>query len=126
MLSCDCARATSRSVPLPAVRCGMRQRQDLPLVLDVGACDGELGLLAAQLEVVARDFGDDGHLGVVQVGHLAFELGVARLDAAAHAAEEVELPGGIEAGVVELRRCRGRRTGPPPPACAAWCSRRRR
>ena len=72
---------------------GLRQLQHLLLVLDVGAGDGELCLLAAQLEVVARHLGDHRDLCVVQVGHFALQLGIARLDVASDTAEEVQLPG---------------------------------
>src|SRR5581483_7604350 len=82
------------------------ERQYLLLVLDVGAGYGQLSLLTAQLEVVACDLGDDRHLRIVQVGHLAFQLGIACLDAAAYAAEEIELPRGVEPGVIELARIR--------------------
>jgi hypothetical protein len=83
------------------------------LVRDVTARDVELLLLAAQLEVRARDFGGHGDERVAPFGFDGAELRIGGLEAAANAAEEIELPDRIEAGVVELglARCAGLRGG---------------
>ena len=60
-------------------------------------------LLAAQFEVGAGDFRGDRDLGVAQRGLGPLDLRALRLDIAAHASEEIELPVGIEPGVVEAR-----------------------
>jgi len=54
-------------------------------------CDGELGLRAAQLEVGARHFRGDRHLGIAQARLRPLDFRVPCLDAAAHATEEVQL-----------------------------------
>src|SRR5262245_6263826 len=73
------------------------------LVLDVATCDVELSLLAAQLEIRTGDFRDDGDLRVMQTGFRRAQIGVLRFDVATDAAEEVELPHGVETGVVVLQ-----------------------
>ena len=74
VLSCACAREVSSSVPRPASSRACGEFERLLLVLDVAARDGELRLLAAQLEVGTGDFRDDRDLRVVQAGFRALEL----------------------------------------------------
>ena len=102
-------RLRARGVELGAaagVEPDLREIERGLLVRDVAAGDVELQLLAAQFEVGARDFGGHDHLHVLQRGFLGAEFGTAGFEAAAHAAEEVQLPERIEAGVVELRCAR--------------------
>ena len=88
----------------PGVEPGAGETQRLALVDDRVARHREAQLQAAQLEVVARHFrGDDG-LRRVHAGLGGIELRRRRLARAPVAAEEVELPAGREAGVVEARR----------------------
>ncbi len=89
------------------IESNLRELERGLLVRDVAARDVELQLLAAQLEVGARDFAGDDHLHVLQRGFLGAELGLAGFEPAAHAAEEVEFPERVEAGVVELSIARG-------------------
>ena len=99
-------RLRARGVELGAaagIETHLRELERRLLVRDVAARHVELLLLAAQLEVGARDFGRHDHLHVVQRGFLGAEIGTACFEPAAHAAEEVELPERIEARVVELR-----------------------
>ena len=84
----------------------LRQIQRRLLVRDVAARDVELLLLATQFEVGARDLRRDDDLRVALRGFDSAELRVAGFEAAAHAAEEVELPERVEAGVVVLRLAR--------------------
>src|SRR5205823_14404769 len=78
------------------------EARGLALIVDIALCDGEFGLRAAQLEVGARHLRGHRHLGIAQACLRALEFRMPRLDAAAHATEEVELPERIEAGVVEV------------------------
>ncbi len=126
VLNCACAREVSSSVPRPASRRALVRSSVDCWFVHVAARDVELALLAAQLEVRARDFGDHDDLRVVQVRFGGTQVGVARFDVATDAAEEVELPHRIEAGVVVLDLA-AHRPGSRP--AAAWstsarCSRR--
>ena len=79
-----------------------RELQRLLLIARVRARDAQALLRAAQLDVVARDLGRDEHLRVAQVRDGGIGLGTRGFDAAAHAAEEIELPQRREACVVAL------------------------
>ena len=68
------------------------------LVLDVATVSSELWRRA--VEVVARDFGQQADLGVVQRGFAGAEIGAGAPPPTAHAAEQVQLPRRIEAGLV--------------------------
>jgi hypothetical protein len=72
--------------------------------LHVGVAPGDVvaALKPSQLEVVARHFARDAHQRVLERGHRAFELGAPRFVVAAHAPEDVELPGGVEARVIDI------------------------
>ncbi len=59
-------------------------------------------LRAAQLEIIARDLGQQAHQDIVQGSLGGITLRGAGLDGATHAAEQIELPEGVEPGVVEL------------------------
>ena len=107
--SCDCAREVSSSVPRPASRRAWVRARVSFWFSTLRLCDRQLALLAAQLEVGARHLGADRDLRVAQRGRGALHLRALRLDVAAHAAEQVELPGRVEAGVVEARAERGAR-----------------
>ena len=62
----------------------------------------ELLLHPAQLEVVARHLGGHGDLGIGQAGLFGFQVGTCGLRGATLAAEQVQLPAGIEAQAVAL------------------------
>ena len=72
----------------------------LLLIPQVRARDGQALLRAAQLDVVARDLGRDEHLRVAQIRDRRVGLGARRFDAAAYAAEKVELPQRRKARIV--------------------------
>ena len=81
--------------------------------------DAQPLLHAAQLDVVTRDLGRDQHLRVVQVRDGRVGIGARGLDAAAHAAEEIELVREAHRGGGErARRSRGRRRQAILPRCA--------
>jgi hypothetical protein len=86
----------------PGVVADLGQPQGLALGVEVAVGHGQAGLGAAQFEVVAGHLGGDGHLGVAQVGSRRPRLGPGRLHAPADAAEQVDLPAGVEAGLVGL------------------------
>ena len=77
------------------------QLQRRALVFHVAPGDRKSRLLATQLEVGPCDFRGNRYLCIPQPGFRALRFGSARLDVAAHPAEEVELPEGVETGVVE-------------------------
>ena len=126
--SCAWAREVSSSVPRPASSRACVSSQRLALVVDVALRDGELRLLAAQLEVGARHLGGHRYLGIAQRRPpRPRPAALLRLHVAAHAAEEVQLPEGIEAGLVEMRyRAARRRRLCDGRDSAHWCSRPRR
>src|SRR6185312_852862 len=76
--------------------------QTLALVLYVATGNRKLVLRAPQLEVGARDLGDDRYLRVTQIGLGSLQVSACGFVLPANAAEQVELPGGIEARVVQL------------------------
>src|SRR5882757_2674355 len=95
----------TRGVELGAtarVQARIGQVQSALLVRHVPTRHIELALLAAQLEIGAGDFGDDDELRVVQIRLRGAQVRIASLDVAADAAEEVELPDRVEAGVIDL------------------------
>ena len=94
-------RGIERGAPA-ALQAGDGQSERLALVVGVARGDRELMLSAAQLEVVARDLGQQAHQDIVQGSLSGITLRGAGFDGAAHTAEEIELPEGIEPGVVEL------------------------
>ena len=79
----------------------LRELERLLLVLDVAPRDRQPRLLTAQLEVGARHFGDDRNLRVAQAGFGSLQLRALCFDVTADPTEQVELPEGVEAGVVE-------------------------
>src|SRR5207245_1815482 len=87
----------------PGLESRFCELQGLALVVDVAPRDCKLRLRAPELEVRARHLRGHRHLRIAQGGFRALSLGALRLDSAAHAAEEIELPEGIEARVVEAR-----------------------
>ena len=80
---------------------GDRGLPGLGLAGQVGPGDAEAHLRGAQVDVVEGDFSHQADAGGTQVGQRRGAIGVSRFDGAAQAAEDVELPGGVEAGVVE-------------------------
>ena len=64
--------------------------------------DGNPLLRTAQQEVIARHFGGNADLHVLQAGLLGFQVRARGLGTAAQAAEQVQLPGGVEAQAVLL------------------------
>ncbi len=59
-------------------------------------------LKSAQLDVVARHFRRQGYQNVAAILHGGLQVGIGGLDVAANAAEDVQLPAGVEAGVVRV------------------------
>ena len=70
-------------------------------IIHIGSGHGQFVLLAAQLEVVAGDLGDKGDQHVLAVGLAGGQVRLGGFHRAADMAEEIEFPGGIEAGVVQ-------------------------
>ena len=66
------------------------------------ARDRELVLESAQFEIIARHFGDDAHEHVESRGFRNRKPGVGSLHRTPDATEQIEFPGGVEAGVVKL------------------------
>ena len=98
-------RACARGVELGAaagVEARLHQAQRFALVLGVVAGDAQAFLQATQFDVAARDLADDRDLQRVQVGRGGPGLGALRLDVAAHATEQVELPARVGLHVVAL------------------------
>ena len=88
----------------PGLGAPVGELQRLGLAGEVVAGNAEPDLPGAHLDVVQRHFGRQRHPGVVQARLGRFEVGLGRLDAAAHAAEHVELPARVEAGAEEIAR----------------------
>ena len=86
-----------RETGLPA---RLHQRQQLLLARLFAQRDVDLALQRAQGEVVDGDLGGGGNLGVAQRPDLRLDAAARRLDAAPGLAEQVELPGGVEADAV--------------------------
>ena len=74
----------------------------LALKVEIRARDAQPLLRAAQVEIAARDLGRDEHLRVAQIGFGRRGIGARGLRAAAHAAEQIELPECGDARVVRL------------------------
>src|ERR1051326_1944359 len=74
----------------------------LPLYLGVSQGDRELALRATQLEVGARDLRRERHLHIFQRVFGRRDQSALCAHAAAYAAEDVELPRGVEPDVVEI------------------------
>ena len=72
----------------------------------------DLLLIAAQVEIGRADLGNerDHHVAAVLLGGL--EIGGGRFKASARAAENIKLPGGVEAGLIKIMTC------PLAPCCA--------
>jgi hypothetical protein len=90
-------------IELGAAACLIEQPSELErLTFTVQVLPGHLETLlgSAKLEVVARHFGGDRHLRVSIVGHLRTQVGPRGLHRAAHSAEQVDLPGCVEAEAV--------------------------
>ena len=100
--SCACARELSSCVPRPASRRAVVMRSVSPWLSALRCATARLLLRAAQLEVVARDFGGHADLRRVHARFGRLHFGRARFDLAPHAAEEIQLPERIEAELVEV------------------------
>ncbi len=90
-------------------------RQPLPLRLDVVARDRQPALVAADLHVAAGHVAEEHHQGgaLAEFGGAHFGLGGLQLPAPA--AEDIDLPGGVHAGLVDLVvEWRGRRNRQRP------------
>ena len=80
----------------------------LVLARQMVAGDRDAALVGAQLHVVPGELGDQGDAGVVDAGCAGGEVGVGCLDAAPGAPEQIDLPGSVEANVIERARGLGR------------------
>ncbi len=119
------ALATSSSLPRPRSSAHSREVQRLALESEIRARDRQPLLRAAQVEIVARDFGRDEHLRVAQIRFGRLGVGAGGFRAAAHAAEQVELPERRDADVVRLDRRPARREARLLRRCSR-CARPRR
>jgi hypothetical protein len=98
-------RAAARNIKVraaPAVETRLRDLQRLRLHVGVFTCDSELVLQSAQLEIIPRDFGGDGHEHVESRGFRNRKPGVGSLHRTSDAAEQIKFPCSVEAGVVKL------------------------
>ena len=102
-LSCACAREVSSSVPRPASSRALVRFSVARWFSTFRRATSSWLCWPRNSKYVRATSADDHHLRVAQVRFGALRIGRARLDVAADAAEEIELPDGIEAGVVELR-----------------------
>src|SRR3546814_13925198 len=84
----------------PGVQARVDQAQGLALVVGVLAGHAQALLQAAQVEVGARDLAHDRHLRRLEIGGAGRGTGAIGFDPAADAAEQVQLPAGIDAGAV--------------------------
>ena len=83
------------------------QREHLLLQFRRALRDGKALLLVAQVDIGLRHFGRERYLGVRKIGVHGLRLFACRFHGAARAAEQVDLPRGVEARRVE-------RDGPAP------------
>jgi len=81
---------------------GLRDLGGVLLDLDVALGDLDLLLEAAELEVISRDFSEERDQGVAAAFDLCGDVGVGGLDVAADAAEDVDFPRGVEAGLEKV------------------------
>ena len=81
----------------------LRQLQRVGLVDDVALGYFELRLLTPKLEAGPSDFRDDRDLRVAQTCLSTLHLRRLGLDPTTNLSEEVQLPGGIETGLVVRR-----------------------
>jgi hypothetical protein len=84
----------------PGVEPHLGQAHGLALGREVAVGDLQASLGAAQFEVISSHFRRDRDLGVAQLGLGRAGVSARRLDAPTHAAEQVDLPAGVEAGLV--------------------------
>lgn len=87
---------------LAAIAEGFGEAEGIGLVGGVAAGDDELGLEAAEFEVIDGEFGAEGDEDIEAGGFDGIDGGAGGFDGAADAAPEVEFPGGIEAGAIEF------------------------
>ena len=80
----------------------LREMQRLMFIVDVGMGYDELSLSAAESEVVARDFGDEGHLGIGKISLFSLRAIARRGHLAAQVTEQIDLPGGVESDALAL------------------------
>lgn len=103
-------RLRARRVELGAAA-GIETRLDdaqrLALIIGIALRHVVLRLRAAQLEIIARDFGDDAHLHAAQIGLDRLFVRLARFDFAAHTAPQIDFPKRIDATGGQFRRMRG-------------------
>src|SRR5439155_18160341 len=85
-----------------SIEASFDEAQGLALAARVFLRNAQLLLQAAQLEVVARDLGDDGHLHCLQIARRGVSLGTLRVDAVAYASEQIQFPRQMRADVIAL------------------------
>jgi len=73
------------------------------LVVGVLFGDVELMLRATQFEIIAGHLRDEGNQDILAIGLGGSNLGAGCLNGAAHAAKDIEFPGGIETEVEQLQ-----------------------
>ena len=91
-------------MPRRQTRCqqGLCEREKVPLDGEIFLRDLDTPLRPAQIDVVARHFGEEGqrHIGAILGNRLI--VGARRLDGTANAAKDIDLPGGIKPSLVEI------------------------
>ena len=93
------ALSTSTGSPGPISIADLGQAQGVALGAGILFGHGAAGLGAAQLQVVPRHLGGDGDLGEAQVRAGGLGVGAGGGHLVADPAEQVDLPGGVEADV---------------------------
>src|SRR5438874_1524576 len=81
-----------RSAVATPTRAVAAEIEAAPLGFQIPLRDGNLPLKAAKIHVVDSNFGEERHQHVAAVFDGERDLGIGGLDAAAHAAENIQLP----------------------------------
>ncbi len=87
------------------------QGEQALLARDLGLVDGDAALVGAQGEIGAGHLGGEGDFGVAAAPEGRFRRGPGGLDRPAGPAEHVDLPGGVEAQLVEADPAAGQGEG---------------
>ncbi len=82
----------------------LRQPDNLALLIDKALRNLPQRLRAAQLHIGLRDLGFERHQRIVAAFQRRFGLRMGRFNRAAHAAEQIQFPRGIEANLPEIDR----------------------
>ena len=80
----------------------LRQFQRVFLRLQISARHGEPALKATQIDIVPGHFTEQRYENVAPVFHCRFDGGIRGLDAPAHPAKHIDLPIGVETGLIKV------------------------